>query len=109
MKRKIICLIGSTKYFHAFTKVNEYETLQGNIVLSCGVFKTKLSGALLQNHDKEALDGLHKDKIRMSDDVIVINAENYIGDSTQSEIDYAKALGKVIRYTYKRPIKKGKN
>src|SRR5207248_6236124 len=48
---------------------------------------------------KVALDDLHKAKIRMADEVIVVtDAESYVGDSTKSEIHYAENLGKPVRF-----------
>ena len=36
MKRKIVCLCGSTRFSEAFRKANFDETLKGNIVLTIG-------------------------------------------------------------------------
>lgn len=47
---------------------------------------------------KEMLDDMHKRKIDMADSIYVINVGGYIGESTCSEIDYAKAHGKKISY-----------
>ena len=47
---------------------------------------------------KEMLDDIHKRKIDMSDEIFVINVGGYIGESTRSEIEYALAHGKVVRY-----------
>lgn len=47
---------------------------------------------------KEMLDDMHKCKIDMSDDIYVINVGRYIGESTKSEIEYAKLNGKKINY-----------
>jgi hypothetical protein len=44
------------------------------------------------------LDDMHKRKIDMADSIFVINVGGYIGDSTRSEIEYAKAHGKTIEY-----------
>ena len=44
------------------------------------------------------LDDMHKRKIDMADEIYVINVDGYIGSSTKSEIEYAKASGKVVRY-----------
>jgi len=41
---------------------------------------------------------MHKRKIDMADEIFVINVGGYIGSSTWSEIEYARATGKVIRY-----------
>ncbi|SDB33931.1 hypothetical protein [Eubacterium oxidoreducens] len=45
---------------------------------------------------KEMLDDMHKRKIDMADSIYVINVGGYIGESTRSEIEYAKAYGKKI-------------
>ena len=34
----------------------------------------------------------------MSDEIFVINVDGYIGDSTRSEIEYAKMTGKAVRF-----------
>ncbi len=47
---------------------------------------------------KEMLDDMHKRKIDMSDEIFVINVNGYIGESTRSEIEYAKSLGKKVNY-----------
>lgn len=47
---------------------------------------------------KEMLDDMHKRKIDMADEIFVINVGGYIGDSTRSEIEYARMHGKQIRY-----------
>ena len=47
---------------------------------------------------KEILDDMHKRKIDMADSIYVINVGGYIGDSTRSEIENARAYGKEIRY-----------
>ena len=58
------------------------------------------------NPDKDAyteeevimLDKMHKEKIKLSDAILVVNVNNYIGSSTKSEIEYAKSLNKEILY-----------
>ncbi len=47
---------------------------------------------------QEMLDDMHKRKIDMADEIFVINVGRYIGSSTRSEIEYAKGMGKGIRY-----------
>jgi len=41
---------------------------------------------------------MHKRKIDMADEIFVINVGGYIGSSTQSEIEYAEATGKTVKY-----------
>jgi hypothetical protein len=47
---------------------------------------------------KEALDELHKRKIDLADQVLVLNVDGYIGESTASEIDYALWQMKCVRF-----------
>jgi len=44
------------------------------------------------------MDELHKRKIDLADEIFVVNIDGYIGESTRSEIEYAKAQGKPIRW-----------
>ena len=44
------------------------------------------------------LDDMHKRKIDMADEIYVINVGGYVGDSTKSEINYAKQTGKKVNY-----------
>lgn len=94
---KIVCLCGSTRFKDAFEKANRNETLKGNIVLSVGLYG-HLEGLDMDGPTKEMLDVLHKKKIELADEVLVLNVDGYIGKSTASEIEFAKTLGKKIRY-----------
>ncbi|MGW2591732.1 hypothetical protein ACWCXC_15915 [Streptomyces sp. NPDC001515] len=47
---------------------------------------------------KARLDGLHRAKIRLADEVLVVG--DYIGDSTRAEIAYARSLGRPVRFTH---------
>ena len=47
---------------------------------------------------KVMLDEIHKQKIDMADAIFVVNVGGYIGESTWSEIEYAKKQGKKIFY-----------
>lgn len=97
IQAKIICLCGSTKFKDEFLKVTKDETLKSNIVLSVGVFghadKVELSIG-----QKRMLDELHRRKIDLCNEVIVINKDGYIGESTKLEIEYALSRGKIVRY-----------
>lgn len=96
---KIVCLCGSTKFMHAFQQANLTETVgYGNIVLSVGCNTKSDAGLQLGADTKKRLDDLHKRKIDLADEILVLNVGGYIGESTQSEIEYAEALGKPIRY-----------
>jgi hypothetical protein len=93
----IVCLCGSTKFKEAFDKANYQETMAGHIVLSVGSFM-HADGIPFTNEEKVALDVLHKRKIDLCDEVLVLNVGGYIGDSTKSECRYAVAHSKPIRW-----------
>jgi hypothetical protein len=94
---KIITLCGSTKFKNTFMELNQYLTLHNKIILMPGVF-CHADNITINENEKEELDKLHKEKILMSDAIVVINNANYIGESTKSEIDYAKENNKLIVY-----------
>lgn len=93
---RIITLCGSTKFKEEFMKVQKDLTLQGDIVISVGCFGH--SGDVFTDDQKVMLDDMHKRKIDLADGIFVINKDGYIGSSTKSEIEYAKATGKTIEY-----------
>ena len=107
-KYKVITLCGSTKFKEEFIKAQKDLTLKGNIVISVGLFGHSGDSEVRENMDegtltktKEMLDDMHKRKIDMSDEIFVINVNGYIGNSTKSEIEYAKKTGKKIKYLEK--------
>lgn len=101
---KIVCLCGSTRFGKEFDNANYRETMAGNIVLTIGCnmkSDTELFGHLSEVELKEIktkLDELHKRKIDLADEVLILNVGNYIGESTQSELYYAHDKHKVIRF-----------
>ena len=98
MRRTIVCLCGSTKFKDAFIEANFRETMKGHIVLSVGFFRHTDEVRSCTEEEKKMLDALHFDKIELADEVLVLNVGGYIGESTQSELDYAIEHGKNIRY-----------
>jgi len=94
----IVCLCGSTRFIQAYQEANLRETLAGRIVLSIGC-DTKSDVMLgLEPEVKVKLDELHKRKIDLADEILVLNVGNYVGSSTKSEIAYAEAHGKRVRW-----------
>jgi hypothetical protein len=96
----IVCLCGSTRFPKAFNDANLRETLAGNIVLTVGsmTHSDDQLRILITPEIKIKLDELHKRKIDLADEILVLNVDGYIGESTQSEIAYAQSIGKSIRY-----------
>jgi hypothetical protein len=97
-KYKVITLCGSTKFKELFIAEAKRLTLEGNIVISVGLFGHSGDKEAFDFNTKEMLDDIHKEKIRMSDAIYVINPNGYIGESTMNEIKYAILLNKEIIY-----------
>ena len=104
-KYKVVTLCGSTKFKEQFMQVQKDLTLKGYIVISVGLFGHAGDGEVWEKMDegtltktKEMLDDMHKRKIDMADEIFVINVGGYIGESTKSEIEYAKKAGKIVNY-----------
>ena len=96
-EHKIITLCGSIKFKDEFMKVQEKLTLDGNIVLTPNFFNN-IKKENIDEKTKKMLDEMHKQKIDMSDEIYVINVGGYIGESTKTEIEYAKTKGKKVSY-----------
>ncbi|MBR5961082.1 MAG: hypothetical protein IKZ98_08800 [Clostridia bacterium] len=97
-KYKVITLCGSTRFKDEFMEAQKQLTLEGNIVISVGMFGHAGDNEVWTEGTKEMLDDMHKRKIDMADEIFVINVGGYIGESTRSEIEYAKKTGKNVRY-----------
>ena len=97
-KYPVITLCGSTRFKDAFLEAQKRLTLEGNIVISVGLFGHSGDDEVWTEGTKEMLDDMHKRKIDMADAIYVINVGGYIGSSTRSEIEYALRTGLEVRY-----------
>ena len=86
---KVITLCGSTRFKNECIEVQKRLTLDGNIVLSVGLFGHSGDSEVWENMDegtltktKEMLDDMHKRKIDMADEIFVINVGGYIGTNS---------------------------
>lgn len=102
MKPKIVCLCGSTRFTPLMMMIEWQYAKQG--ILALGWFVRPTSEGEQEHHlaEKEGVheifDELHKCKIDLADEVMVLNVGGYIGESTRSEINYAIKQNKPIRY-----------
>lgn len=94
----VITLCGSTRFKEQYLEAQKRLTLEGNIIISVGLFGHSGDDETWEPGVKEMLDNMHKRKIDMADAIYVINVGGYIGDSTRSEIEYAKSHGKEVIY-----------
>uniref|UniRef100_UPI004056CFF2 hypothetical protein n=1 Tax=Alistipes sp. TaxID=1872444 RepID=UPI004056CFF2 len=97
-KYRVITLCGSTKFKEQFIEAQKRLTLEGNIVISVGLFGHSGDDEVWTEGTKAMLDDMHLRKIDMADEIFVINVGGYIGQSTSSEIAYARSKGIAVRY-----------
>lgn len=97
-KYKVITLCGSTKFKDDFIREQKRLTLEGNIILTVGLFGHSGDTEVWNDGVKEMMDDMHKRRIDMSDEIFVINKNGYVGFSTKSEIKYAVKTGKKVNY-----------
>jgi hypothetical protein len=93
----IITICGSTRFKKETLKVARKLAAEGYIVEMVEFF-AHADGIELTDETKERLDRIHKDKIRASHAIYVVNPGGYIGDSTRSEIELAGELGLQIMW-----------
>ena len=97
-KYKVVTLCGSTRFKDEFYEAQKKLTLEGNIVISVGMFGHSGDAEVWNDGVKEMLDDMHKRKIDMADEIFVVNKNRYIGSSTKSEIEYATKHNKKVNY-----------
>lgn len=93
----IITICGSSRFKDEIFKAAADLTLQGHIVLTPYVFHHS-EDIELTTEQKIQLDNLHKQKINMSDAILVLNKNQYIGESTFGEMDWASKMKKEIYF-----------
>jgi len=99
---KVITLCGSTRFEAEFAEVNQRLTMEGCVVMSLGMFLLPdlpdYDGTVDSSDLKGQLGRVHFQKIRMADEVYIVDPGGYLGESTRREIAYAESLGKPVRY-----------
>lgn len=85
MSNRIITVCGSMRFFRQMLEVAAEFTGEGWIVLTPFVAKDGMNDA--------SLDSLHFDKIELSQTIVVVSVDGYVGESTRREISYAASRG----------------
>jgi|SRR5271166_3826182 len=94
----VVAIIGSSRFKNFHLGHAQRFTLAGKIVLNTG-FYHHVDNCPITDEQKKMLDALTLNKIRMSDEVFVVNVNGYIGESTKGFIAFAKSLGKKVSYS----------
>ncbi len=94
---KIITVCGSYKFEKEMKEITEEMALKGNCMIT-PIDLTKPNKEAYTEEQALMLDRMHKEKIKLADAILVVNVNGYIGNSTKSEIEFAKSLNKEILY-----------
>lgn len=104
---RIVCLCGSTRFIAEMACIAwGLERDEGYITLGLHLLPDNYPGVQPDHMAeaegrKEHFDELHKRKIDLADEVLVVNIGGYIGESTRSEINYAITHNKPVKYLEK--------
>ena len=99
VKPTVVCICGSMRFGDAMAEAARNESIAGRIVVMPHVnMKTWGGAAEVGEEIKQRLDLLHRAKIRMAHEVLVVG--DYIGQSTTAEIAYARYMGMPVRFTH---------
>ena len=95
---KIITVCGSLRFYKEMMEITEKTELQGNCMLVPIYNPTRPNKDDFTKEEALMLDKMHKERIKLSNAILVVNVNDYIGSSTKSEIEFAKSLNKEILY-----------
>lgn len=99
---RIVVICGSTRFMAEMHEADLRETKAGKIVVKPGCDLKSPHALWSDPVEAQALevqlDDLHRAKIRLADEVLVVG--DYVGDSTRAEIAHARSLGKPVRFTH---------
>ena len=101
---KIMTICGSLKFQKEMMIAAQKLSLEGYCVLT--PIYPVIEGIKITDEQLKLLKEQHFKKIELSDAIVVINKDNYIGVSTKLEIEFAKELNKDILYYSELNIKK---
>lgn len=93
---KIITICGSLKFQEEMMKIAQKLALEGNCVLTPTY--PVLKDITISDDQMRCLKNEHFKRIELSNTIFVVDVNDYIGNSTNLEIEYAKRLGKEIIY-----------
>ena len=91
--RGIVTLCGSHRFKEIFEEVSQELAIKSWLVLRPEFHRDAHE---LGTDIKAQLDNIHREKIEMSQAIVVINEGNYVGHETQSELEIARKLGKKV-------------
>lgn len=86
----VITLCGSMRFREELERLDAELTLAGNVVLTPTALDPSRE---LDAEDRVRLDRIHLQRVAMSDEVLIVNVGDYVGESTRREIEHARSRG----------------
>lgn len=96
MKYQVITLCGSLKFIKDFVRIQIMLERKGHVCLSVTAGEENIPPT---DAEKSILDKVHYKKIMLSDCILVVGQEGYIGESTANEIEFAKLNNRPVYYS----------
>lgn len=94
---KVITVCGSLRFQNEMSEIALKMELEGNCVL-LPIFPINGNKDDYTEEEMIVLGKMHYERIKLADAILVVNVDNYIGNSTSKEIEFAKSLNKEIMY-----------
>lgn len=91
----VITLCGSTRFREEFERLDAELTLAGHVVLTPTALEPSTE---LTEEERARLGRIHRQKIAMADEILVVNVGDYVGESTRREIGHARSCGVVVNF-----------
>jgi hypothetical protein len=91
----VVTLCGSLRFRAHFERLDAELTLAGHVVLTPTALDPSME---LDAEARARLGRIHRQKIAMSDEILVVNVGDYVGDTTRQEIEHARALGIPVNF-----------
>lgn len=95
-KFKVITLCGSLKFNTTFNSVQMLLERSGHVCFSVGFSEKDYIPPTRE--EKSILDNVHFKKILLSDCILVLDINEYVGESTRNEIQFAQMNNKPVFY-----------
>ncbi len=100
MKPTVVCICGSTRHKAQILGHTQRETIFGKVAINHGFFH-HTDQFPITDAQKDMLDELMLRKIDIADEILVVDPNEYIGNSTKRAILYAERQHKRVRYVSK--------
>lgn len=103
-----LCLCGSLRFEPDFHDWNKKLTLAGHIVYSVSAFPSIQGDKTWYTEEQKViLDLVHLEKINQSDGVVILNRDDYVGESTRRELAYARVTMRRIYWLQRSDLASG--